>query len=205
MKSIATVKLIARKAIEDAANIVGIIEILESSNTGKVNPTINAANAGAAALQIQLSLIWRLHLIVARTYLSPVKSGDLHLKAGFELLKKSAIRQGCIAPGQGDTFKKAESEWLRGCGDHRLPDIISTRHKFIAHLGEPDKDAAIPTYKDLFDFARKTASIMELFANSVGVAGSADLSQEKESFKKSADQFWKPWSDKSGDDASSKN
>jgi hypothetical protein len=42
-------------------------------------------------LQIQLSLIWRLQLIVARAYLKPVREGDLHLRRAFELLRTPTV------------------------------------------------------------------------------------------------------------------
>jgi hypothetical protein len=47
-----------------------LIEIAKASNSGNVNPGLNAA----AALQVNDndSLIWRLQLIVARAYLKPV-------------------------------------------------------------------------------------------------------------------------------------
>jgi hypothetical protein len=40
---------VAQKAYEDAAKIIGLIEILEASNIGNVNPSLNAAGAGAVA------------------------------------------------------------------------------------------------------------------------------------------------------------
>ena len=69
-----TFLVVAKKAYEDAAQIIGLIEILKASNTGNVNPGLNAAGAGAAALQVHYSLIWRLQLIVARAFLQQLGS-----------------------------------------------------------------------------------------------------------------------------------
>ena len=159
-----------RKAYEDAAQIVGLIEILQASNTGNVNRSLNAAGAETAALQVHYSLIWRLQLIVARAYLKPVKKGDLHLRCGFELLKNAQVRQKVVTSGRTKHLTDAETRWIRACGDYRLPKITSTRHKFIAHISEPDKNLKIPTYKELFDFARETALIMEQLALAAGVS-----------------------------------
>ncbi len=189
-----TVLVVARKAYEDAAQIVGLLEILEASNTGGVNAALNSAGAGAAALQIQLSLIWRLQLLVARAYSKPVKKGDLHLRAGFELLADNAVRQRVIVNDLAKHLHDAESRWKKSCGDHRLSKIVTARHKFIAHLGEPAEEDEVPKFKELFDFARDTAAIMEQLALAIGFTMNGGLSNEIETFFESAKKFWAPWS-----------
>jgi hypothetical protein len=184
---------IAQKALEDAANIIGSIKILEESNKDNANESLNKVGAGAAAGQIHLALIWRLQSIVVRAYLKPVKSDDLHLRHGFELLKNEITRVNSIAHGAHDSLQEAEQLWLRNCGDHRLEKLIATRHKFIAHLGEPDKNLPMPSYKDLFDFGRETATMMEHFAKAIGVTIEGGLEGENTKFEKSAQQYWKPW------------
>jgi hypothetical protein len=189
-----TFLVVAQKAYEDAAQIIGLIEILEASNTGNVNPDLNAGGAATAALQVHYSLIWRLQLIVARAYLRPVKKGDLHLRRGFELLKDAQVRQKAVTPERTKHLTDAQIRWDRACGDHRLSKITSTRHKFIAHIGEPDKDVEIPTYKELFDFARETALLMEQLALAAGVNMSGGgIPNETRLFAEAAKKFWSPW------------
>jgi hypothetical protein len=95
-------------------------------------------------------------------------------------------------------MKGTEQRWLKACGDHRLPKIKATRHKFIAHVGEPDKEDENPSYKELLDFARETAAIMEGLAVAVGFSMIGGLAGETEKFRSGAGKFWDPWSDNNG-------
>jgi hypothetical protein len=191
--NVAATREVAEGAYRDAAQIVGLIEILEASNTGGIDAALNKAGAGGAVLQIQFSLIWRLQLLVARAYSKPTKEGDLHLRRGFELLGENSVRQRVVTGDRAKHLHDAESRWKKCCGDTRLSKIEHARHKFIAHLGRPNAKIEVPKYRELFDFARETAAIMEHLALAAGFTMNGGLSAERETFAESAKIFWAPW------------
>jgi hypothetical protein len=185
-----TVRKIAEQALGDAVEITVLTALARQQNTGGVNKQLDAAGAKRAASAVQNALIARLVTLIARAYAEP-KHGDLHLRAVLALLKNNATRQ-IFTTRDGGKEKVAEFEahFAKCNGDHRQAQITHFRHKYTAHLGEPE-DIETPAYADVFAFGALTAECMELLALATGVAVKPISSDP--TVVSCAEAFWKPW------------
>lgn len=187
-----TVKPIAKEAFSDALEILQLIALLEAQNSNDVNMRLSKAGAGRAALVLRNAFIARLTLLIARCYAKPRK-GDLHIRLAFDLIAKDKRLSAELSKRTSPAIlKHAEDTWSLCRSDQRLQQIEHFRHKYTAHLGEPDEEIPIPTYKDLFDYARETTKVMQALVHLSGV-NTHDLRDWNEEIKGSADEFWKPW------------
>jgi hypothetical protein len=70
------VREIATLALNDALEILTLIEVLKRQNTGGINARLSKAGAGNAATAVRNALIARLVLLISRAY-ADAKPGDL--------------------------------------------------------------------------------------------------------------------------------
>jgi len=186
--------LIARQGLTDALEIWCVIENIERQNHGRIGATLSERGAGSAGIVIRNSLISRVTIIVARG-LAPIYRGkrDLHLRRAFdELLLDPTTRLEVEARGSKLDLRDAERLWKALNDDPRRESIEHFRHKFTAHLALPNPGIGRVNYGDFFDFARKTARVMEKLAHATGVTRER-LDDHFEDFMKSAQTFWAPW------------
>jgi hypothetical protein len=184
-----TVRKISELAYSDAMEIVSLIEILETQNSGGVNENISKAAAGAAGIVVRNSLITRLVIVVTRAY-ADARPGDLHLQRGFDLLKDAQVRSEFEGLGLQATLIEAEKHWQRCKGDNRMRTLRHFRDKYTAHLGQP-KETPLPLYQEMFAAAVATVAAMEKLAFATGVANVPV--QEQVDAESSARAFWGPW------------
>jgi len=188
-----TVRKIAELALGDAIEITVLTALIRQQNTSGVNNQLSVAGAGRAASAVKNALIARLVTLIARAYAEP-KHGDLHLRAVVPLLKNNVTRQiFTTRDGVKEKVAEFEAHFAKCHGDHRQARIIHFRHKYTAHLGEPE-DIATPAYTDIFAFGALTAECMELFALATGVAVKPISSDP--TVVSCAEEFWKPWKEK---------
>jgi hypothetical protein len=173
----------------DALEILLLIEIIEVQNTDPVNKNLSDAGAAQAGIVVRNSLMARLILLVAREY-GQARPGDLSLQRAFDLLKDPTVRAVFDGRAPGATLCDAETYWQQCNGDHRLRTVKHFRDKFTAHVGEP-LDIPLPAYKDLFAFAQRTATAMELLARAIGLA-TVPVHQQIDA-RPAAQAFWRPW------------
>jgi len=70
---------------------------------------------------------------------------------------------------------EAQRLWNKCWGDHCGKRIVDYRDQYVAHYGEPH--SAPPAYRELFGFARATASALEKPAPGTGVINVSLCSQ----------------------------
>jgi hypothetical protein len=159
-----TVRKIAKQALNDAIEITRLIALMRGQNADGVNQELEKAGAGQAGRAFKNALLARLVTMIARTY-SEAKTGDLHVRAAIEILKKDATSRQIFQTGDGGAKLAAfEAQWTKCRGDHRLPKIKEFRDKYTAHLGEPKEDLDDATYAEVFAIGAETAKVMELLA-----------------------------------------
>jgi len=104
----------------------------------------------------------------------------------FEQLKRNpAIANKMESPTD---LAEARRRWNRCRADPRRKRIVDYRDKYVAHYGSPQ--SAPPQYRELFGFARATASALEKLAHGTGVVRVSHESQ-LQARKASAKKFWK--------------
>ena len=173
---------IAKQALDDAKEIVVLINFIREQNTGGVNKRLSEVGAGNAIKAIRNALITRLVILVARAYARP-QHGDRHAQVAVNLLSTASTRQHFNEKGNKDKLASFDAQWTKCKADERLPKIKSFRDKYTAHLGEP-QDIEDATYAELFEFAAETAKAMELLALAAGISDKSVLADF------SADYSW---------------
>jgi AbiU2 len=189
---IALLNEIAKLGFQDALEIIALIEMMERQNQGRVVGKLSDEGAGSAGIVIRNALITRITILVARPYAS-LREGDRHLRRAFDdLLKLPAVRKHIDRDGNNSDLPHAERLWADVQIDPQRATVEHFRHKYTAHLGEPRPGVANPDYATFFDFARKTARVMEKLAHAVG-GTKETLDEHYDDFIRSAQIFWKPW------------
>ena len=131
-------------------------------------------------------------MLVAGCYAEP-REGDLHVRRAFDLIAKDQrVRTELSKRTSPATLNDAEATWSLCRHDNRLGPIEHFRHKYTAHLGEPDGDIPLPKYEELFAFAADTTKVMAALAKLTGVKND-DLSDFDDEIAAAAKAFWKPW------------
>lgn len=185
------IEKIAEKAYSDALEILELIELLRTQNTGGINQRLRDAGAGRALIVVRNAMFSRLVLLVGGAYACP-RSGDLHIHRAFNLLKNQAVRAECGRRGSAEVLGAATKDWQRWKGDHRQTSLKEFRDKYTAHSGLPDPDVPPLTYEQLFALANATATIMGNLARATGVRPEG-LEPWKGEIAAAAANFWKPW------------
>jgi hypothetical protein len=184
------IRKVANLALDDALQIMTLVELLRRQSTDGVNARLSKAGAGRAATAVRNAMIGYLVLLISRAYADP-KPGDLHLRVAADLLKSDKTAREIF--DSSNTSKKVadfEAHWTKCRGDHRLQRITHFRDKYTAHLGEP-KDIPEPEYAELFGFGDATIQAMELLALVTRVA--VKSINENSDALQWAEAFWKPW------------
>jgi hypothetical protein len=166
--------------LDDAVQIMTLIELLKRQNIDGINARLSKAGAGRAATAVRNAMIGYLVLLISRAYADP-KPDDLHLRVAADLLKNDKTAREIF--DSGNTSKKVadfESHWIK-----------HFRDKYTAHLGEP-KDIPESEYAELFAFGDATVQAMELLALVTRVA--VKSIKENSDALQSAEALWKPWS-----------
>jgi hypothetical protein len=143
---------------------------------------------------IRNGLITRLTLVVARCY-APIHhgKGDHHIRRAFdEVLKHTSVRARIEKQGTMVELREAETMWAALCNDPQREHIKHFRDKSTAHLGQTNPKVSRPSYAAFFDFARRTALLMERLAHASG--GTRErLNEHLDDFDVAAEIFWAPW------------
>jgi AbiU2 len=179
----------AKEAFETGMEILQLVELMERQNTGRINGNISDSGAARAGITIRNSMITRLVILVARAF-PPTRSGDKHLRKGFEELNDATVR-GELAMDK-TAFADAERMWQALQVDPRLTTIKHFRDKYTAHSANPTEGVAPPNFGDMFAFARAVSAVMEKFAIGVGVT-TERLSDTEDWRVESSQKFWEPW------------
>ncbi|WP_291849915.1 hypothetical protein [Bradyrhizobium sp.] len=177
-------------ALNDALQIYALVALLRRQNANGINSRLSKAGAATATAAAQNAMIAYLVTLVARAYAEP-KQGDLHLRAGAEMLKVDKTSREIF--DSGNKPKKVadfEEHWAKCRADHRLAKIKSFRDKQTAHLGIAE-NVLEPEYRELFEFGEATAQAMEFLALATGVAVNP-IAGNNDAIA-SAEAFWKPW------------
>jgi AbiU2 len=174
----------------DALEILLLIETMEVQNTDPVNKNLSDAGAAPAALIVRNSLLTRLLILVSREY-GNARRGDLSLQRAFDLLEDQKTRAEFSGRGLEITLADAETFWQQCNGDHRLRTVKHLRDKYTAHIGAPE-NIPLPRYQDVFAFAQRTVTAMEMLARAIGLAGVPVRDQIDA--RPAAQAFWRPWS-----------
>ena len=184
------IRKIAELALQDALQIVHLIELLRAQNSRGINGRVSKAGGSQAVIALRNAMIGYLTLLVARAYANP-RSGDLHCRAAAELLKSDKTSREIFAAGDGGKLlAQFQSHWEKCIKDPRLERIEHFRHKQTAHLGEP-KDIPEPEYRELFAFGIATAQALDLLALTTKASVKSATANNEALF--SAEAFWKPW------------
>jgi hypothetical protein len=185
---------IAQQGFTDALEICCLIETLERQNQGCVVTNISDRGAGSIGIVIRNGLITRLTLLVARCY-APIHpgKGDRHMRRAFnEVLKDTGVRARIEKQGTMVDLLEAEMMWAALRHDPQREQIKHFRDKSMAHLAPADPKVSRPSYAAFFDFARRTASLMEKLAHASG--GTRErLDEHFNDFAVAAETFWAPW------------
>lgn len=192
LSNVDMIRKIAEQALQDALQIVHLIELLRAQNSKGINSRISKAGGSQAVVAFRNAMIGYLTLLVARAYAKP-RPGDLHCRVAADLLHSDkASREIFEAGDRGKLLAQFQSHWEKCVKDSRLERIEHFRHKYTAHIGEP-KDIPEPEYRELFAFGIATAQALDLLALTTMVAVSSATGNNKALF--SAAAFWKPWAD----------
>ena len=184
------IRKIAEQALQDALQIVHLIELLRAQNSSGINSRISKDGGSQAVVALRNAMIGYLTLLVARAYANP-RPGDLHCRVAAELLKSDKTSREIFQIGDGGKLlTQFQSHWEKCVIDPRLDRIEHFRHKYTAHLGEP-KDIPEPEYRELFAFGIATAQALDLLALTTKVAVRSVTGNNEALF--SAAAFWKPW------------
>lgn len=195
---------IAQQGFTDALEICCLIQTMERQNQGRVVTNISDRGAGSVGIVIRNGLITRLTLLVARCY-GPIHrgKGDRHIRRAFEeVLKDAGVRARIEKQGTMVDLLDAETMWAELCHDPQREQIKHFRDKSTAHLAQTDPNISRPSYAAFFDFARRTARLMERLAHASGGTHER-LNEHFNDFAVAADIFWAPWDQpsKSGQDS----
>ena len=182
---------ISDKAFVDAIELLHLIEVMQAQNTGALNEKLSVAGAAGAAMVIRNGLLSRIVLFLAGAYAAG-RPGDLHLRRAFDLLEQPAVRDELGRRGSPTLLVNATQLWAQCKGDHRLPKIKNFRDKYTAHLSAPNDDIALPSYDDIFRFARDTMMVIEVLAHGTG-ARIEPLSDWQPAAAQAAGRFWSVW------------
>ena len=87
---------------------------------------------------------------------------------------------------------EAERMWAALCHDPQREHIKHFRDNSMAHLAPADPKVSRPSYAAFFDFARRTAILIEKLAHASG--GTRErLNEHFNDFGVAAEIFWAPW------------
>jgi hypothetical protein len=185
---------IAKQGFTDALEISCLIETIERQNAGRIVATLSDRGVGSVGIVIRNGLITRLTLLVARCYSPTYRGkGDRHLRRAFdECLKSPAVRARIEKQGTLQELLEAESMWKVLADDPQQAQVKHFRDKSTAHLAQIDPTIGRPSYTAFFDFARRTARLMEQLAHAAG--GTRErLDEHLDDFAVAAQKFWAPW------------
>ncbi len=186
------IRQIAELALQDALQIVHLIELLRAQNSRGINSRISKAGGSHAVVAFRNAMIGHLTVVVARAYANP-RSGDLHCRVAADLLNSDKTSREIFSTGDGGKLlAQFQSHWEKCVKDLRLERIKHFRDKYTAHLGEP-KDIPEPEYRELFAFGIATAQALDLLALTTKAAVRSATGNNEALF--SAEAFWKPWAD----------
>src|SRR5262249_32541504 len=154
--------------------ILAVIELLKSGNRRRVQETFNKSGTRFAADIVKRALLVHLIFLVTRSHGgNQVWPGDRDARAVFEHLKKNPAIAGKM---QSPTdVAEAQRLWNRCRADPRKKRIVHYRDKYVAHYGQPELSE--PQFRDLFGFARATASAIEKLAHGTGAVRLSHESQ----------------------------
>jgi len=181
-----SIREIAKRAFWDGVEILTVIEVLETGNQTRVQESFNKSGTRFAADIIKRALLVHLIFLVTRGHGGKqVWPGDRDAQAVFEHLKKNpAIAKKMESPPD---LAEAQRLWNRCRADSRKKRIVHYRDKYVAHYGQPELSP--PQFRELFGFARATASALEKLAHGTGVINVSHRSQLQDR-KASAERFW---------------
>jgi hypothetical protein len=192
-EAFAVLHAIAQQGFTDALEICCLIQIMERQNQGHVVTNLTDRGAGSIGIVIRNGLITRLTLLVARCY-APIHrgKGDRHIRRAFdEVLKDAGVRARIEKQGTMVDLLDAETMWAALYHDPQREQIKHFRDKSTAHLAQPDPNVSRPSYAAFFDFARRTARLMERLAHASG--GTRErLNEHFNDFAVAAEIFWAP-------------
>lgn len=194
LEPFALLHAIAQQGFTDALEICCLIQIMERQNQGRVVSNLSDRGAGNVGIVIRNGLITRLTLLVARCY-APIHrgKGDRHIRRAFdEVLKVASVRAQIEKQGTVADLFDVEKMWAALCHDPQREQIKHFRDKSTAHLAQTDPKISPPSYGKFFDFARRTALLMERLAHASGGTHER-LNEHFDDFTIAAEIFWAPW------------
>lgn len=185
---------IAKQGFTDALEICCLIETMERQNAGRVVATLSDRGVSGVGIVIRNSLITRITLVVGRCY-GPIHrgKGDRPMRRAFdEVLKNPAVRARIEQQGTQQELLEAEAMWNTLCDDPQRAQIKHFRDKSTAHLAQTDQKSGNLNYAAFFDFARRTARLMEKLAHANGDTREC-IDEHFDDFAVAAQKFWAPW------------
>lgn len=185
------IRKVAEQALQDAIQIVHLIELLRAQNSRGINARISEAGGSQAVIALRNAMIGYLTILVARAYGKTIWPDDLHCRVAADLLKKDKTCRDIFQTGDGGKLlAQFESHWEKCLKDPRLERIENFRHKRTAHFTEPN-DLPEPEYRELFAFGIATAQALDLLALTTKASVKSATGNNEAIF--SAAAFWKPW------------
>jgi hypothetical protein len=107
---------------------------------------------------------------MARCY-APIHQakGDRNARRAFdEVLRDPGVRGAIDKQGTKHQLLEAEAMWQGLMADPQLKQIKHFRDKSTAHLADTIPGVDPPSYSAFFDFARRTARLLEKLAHDTG-------------------------------------
>ena len=95
-----TIRKIAEQALQDALQIVYLIELMRAQNSMGINARISKAGGAGATVAVRNAMIGYVTLLVARAYAHP-RPDDLHCRAAAELLQSDKTARETFQTGGG--------------------------------------------------------------------------------------------------------
>lgn len=184
------IRKVGEQALQDALQIVHLIEMARAQNSRGINARISQAGGAESVKVFRNAMIGYLTILVARTY-GKIWSDDLHCRVAAELLKNDKTCRDIFQTGNGGKLlAQFEAHWEKCLKDPRLERIENFRHKRTAHFAGPN-DISGPEYRELFAFGMATAQALDLLALTTKASVKSATGNNEAIF--SAAAFWKPW------------
>lgn len=201
MKDWPTLKQVAAAGYADGIVCLAAVELVERLNNPGVYGPINEAGAGRAGRLLADSVLFRLHIFLTRAYAPVAYGDDRHLRAAIEFLTPERIAETQYYGPDGELEPWVERQQYLAAAvqkfselakDPRLGRLKHMRDKMLAHWAVPDPDTPLPSYNDLFGFARDTAEVWERLSYGAGQV-MIPIANQVDAYIESADAFWAVW------------
>jgi hypothetical protein len=157
-------------------------------NTAEVVAGINRGRLAQTLRLLVNGTLFRLHIYIVRAFAPVRHEDDRHLAAAIDFLRQPNRLEETPWPASRARLENAIRIFDLAAADGRLARLKLMRDKQLAHFAIYETEGG-PTYVDLYEFAKLTASIWEDLAY-----GAQDIMIEMElqmkAYRRSNEDFW---------------